>query len=131
MKKTFTEQELKQRLTPEEFRVTQQSGTEYPGTGKYNKFYKDGKYRCVVCGEELFTSEMKFPTSCGWPAFKAHVGESIEMLEDNSHGMRRVETRCIKCGAHLGHVFEDGPFGIRYCINSASLSFEDPSGKKE
>ena len=128
MKKTFTEQELKARLTDEQFRVTQKAATEYPGTGKYNKFSKDGQYQCVVCGELLFTSDQKFSTTCGWPAFNAHVGDSVEMKTDISHGMKRVETICKHCGAHLGHVFEDGPYGIRYCINSASLQFKDEAG---
>merc|ERR1712086_162348 len=126
---TFTKEELKSRLTKQQYDCTQNSGTEYGGTGEYNKFFKDGEYNCVVCGFNLFPSGTKYDSGSGWPAFsKAHPGALVE-IRDNSHGMVRVEVRCKKCGAHLGHSFEDGPkeTGIRYCINSACLKFD---GKK-
>jgi peptide-methionine (R)-S-oxide reductase len=119
--------DLRERLTPEQFHVTQEKGTERAFTGKYWNHHENGMYRCVVCGEELFTSDSKFDSGCGWPSFyesssKTNVSTNI----DSTHGMVRDEITCSKCGAHLGHVFPDGPkpTGLRYCVNSASLDFD-------
>merc|ERR1711879_734780 len=125
-KSKFTEAELRAKLTPEQYEVTQNHGTERPFTGKYDNFYKAGHYNCVVCSEKLFESEKKFNAGCGWPAFWGGQKHMIEEIVDTSFGMRRVEVRCKNCGAHLGHVFNDGPKdkgGMRYCINAASMDF--------
>lgn len=119
--------ELKQRLTPEEYAVTQESATETPFTGQYWDEHADGTYTCKVCGQVLFDAEHKFESGSGWPSFDRAVPGSIEMREDTSGGMVRTEVVCSHCGAHLGHMFEDGPketTGQRFCINSASLDLQ-------
>jgi peptide-methionine (R)-S-oxide reductase len=122
-----TEAEWRELLSPEQFHVMREKGTEPPFSGKLNKMYDDGIYRCAACNAELFTSDKKFDSGSGWPSFWLPVlADAITAHEDVTHGMRRVEVTCTNCGAHLGHVFPDGPkpTGMRYCINSASLDFE-------
>jgi len=117
----------KERLTPEQYQVCIRKGTELPFTGKYWDCKEDGLYRCVCCGNELFDSETKFESGTGWPSFWAPAKmQSLKFVLDKSHGMRRIEVQCNNCGAHLGHVFNDGPrpTGERYCINSASLELQ-------
>lgn len=123
------EGEWKGLLSPEEYRVLRQAGTEAPFSGEYVDTEDEGVYRCRACGNPLFRSESKYHSGCGWPSFTEPISPTaVEEHVDTSHGMRRTETRCGRCGSHLGHVFTDGPGpnGLRYCMNSVSLDFQRP-----
>jgi peptide-methionine (R)-S-oxide reductase len=120
--------EWKMELSPEQYQVLRQCGTELPGTGKYDNFYKDGLYKCAACGQVLFESGTKYHSGSGWPSFYDVItGGNVTLIEDTTLGMMRTEVRCSRCGGHLGHVFNDGPAPthLRYCINSAALKFEE------
>jgi peptide-methionine (R)-S-oxide reductase len=122
------EGQWRRELTPEQYRVLREKGTEAPFSGEYDEFFEPGKYRCAGCGTELFASDAKYDSGCGWPAFFAPAGEdAVEEETDLSHWMIRTEVLCASCGGHLGHVFPDGPnpTGLRYCINSAALTFDE------
>jgi peptide-methionine (R)-S-oxide reductase len=125
--KIMTEEEWKKKLTSEQFHVLREKGTERPHTGKYNLHFEKGIFTCAGCGEELFQSDQKFESHCGWPSFDGEIGtgNKIKKIKDLSFGMNRTEIVCANCGGHLGHIFDDGPTktGLRYCVNSLSIDF--------
>lgn len=121
-----SEEEWKQELGLEKYRILRQKGTEFPHSGKYNLHFDQGTYVCGACGEPLFESNSKFESGCGWPSFDESIPAKVEYIKDTSHGMIRTEILCANCGSHLGHVFYDGPTetGTRYCVNSLSVDFK-------
>ncbi len=121
-----SDEDWKSELSDEEYRILRQKGTEYPFTGKFNDHYQEGTYLCKGCDEPLYTSESKFDSHCGWPSYDKAIEGSLKEVPDHSSGMIRTEIVCANCGGHQGHVFNDGPTstGLRYCVNSASISFK-------
>ena len=126
--KAMPDSQWREKLSPEQYHILREKGTERAFTGKYDKFYEEGEYYCAGCGTKLFESDAKYNSGCGWPAFtRPSEGDAVAEHRDTSYGMVRTEVTCAKCDGHLGHVFPDGPReqgGLRYCINSAALAFE-------
>lgn len=135
MAKQYTDEELKKRLTPEQYHILREKGTEQPFTGRFLNHHENGMYTCAVCGAELFDSDTKFESGSGWPSFyDVAKSDAVNLVEDRSSGMQRVEVQCANCGSHLGHVFNDAPdqpTGMRFCINSAALGFDPKSKAKK
>jgi len=131
-KEKRTEKEWQETLTPEQYRILREKGTEMAFTGKYDKYFEKGTYTCAGCSTPLFESETKYDSGCGWPAFYQSLPETIDETPDHSFGRVRTEITCSKCDGHLGHVFTDGPkpTGLRYCVNSVSLDFISPDNKE-
>jgi len=130
----LSEKEWRAKLTPQQYFILREKGTERAFSGEFVMTKEKGTYKCAGCGEPLFTDEMKFESHCGWPSFDREVeGGKIVQTVDNSHGMQRIEITCAKCGGHLGHIFDDGPTktGQRYCVNSLSLTFEPKKASKK
>jgi peptide-methionine (R)-S-oxide reductase len=121
-----TDDEWREKLTPEQYRVLREHGTERPGSSPLDREKRTGRFRCAGCGAELFSSSSKFDSGTGWPSFSQPVAGAVGTTEDRRHGMTRTEVHCARCGGHLGHVFPDGPAptGLRYCMNGAALGFE-------
>ena len=121
-----TEEQWKQELGADRYKILREKGTEFPHSGKYNLHFDAGTYVCGACGEALFESDSKFNSSCGWPSFDESIPGKVEYVKDTTHGMMRTEILCATCGSHLGHVFDDGPTetGTRYCVNSLSVDFK-------
>ena len=122
-----TEEEWREILDDDQYRILRKKGTEMPHTGKYNLHFENGTYHCAACNQKLFKSNSKFDAHCGWPSFDKAIKGTVDYVLDKTHGMIRTEIVCSNCGGHLGHVFNDGPTetGTRYCVNSASINFED------
>lgn len=123
----MNEEELKEKLTEQEYHILREKGTERAFTGEYDEFFEDGMYKCKACGAQLFDSTKKYNSGCGWPAFDEAIDGAVTYTPDNSLGMKRTEVTCTACGSHLGHVFDDGPketTGKRFCINSLALNFD-------
>lgn len=121
----MTEEEWKKKLTPEQFHILRQKGTEMAFSGQYNDFNSPGIFHCAACNNPIFDSSHKFSSCCGWPSFDQAIPEHVKFIPDNSHGMQRMEVVCAQCGSHLGHIFTDGPSttGERFCINSLAMNF--------
>ncbi len=121
-----SEQEWRELLGSEKYRVLREKGTDMPHSGKYNLHFDNGTYNCGACEMPLFESDSKFKSSCGWPSFDESIPGKIEFIKDSTHGMMRTEILCANCGSHIGHVFDDGPTesGQRYCVNSSSIEFD-------
>ena len=128
-----SEKEWKEILSPEEFRILRNKGTEYPNTGKYNLHFENGVYNCKGCNTPLFNSDQKFESDCGWPSFDKAIKGAITYVDDFSHNMIRTEIICTNCDGHLGHIFDDGPTetGKRYCVNSISINFDKKNNQKD
>lgn len=124
--KDKSEEYWRKKLTPEQYHILREKGTEAPGSGRFYRNFQTGMYMCAACGQELFSSDTKFDSDCGWASFDKSLTGNVELREDNSFGMQRIEVRCNNCGSHLGHVFDDGPTatGKRFCINSLALDFK-------
>ncbi|MDT0685810.1 peptide-methionine (R)-S-oxide reductase MsrB [Autumnicola psychrophila] len=120
-----SEEQWREQLSDEQYRVLREKGTEAPHTGKYNLHFEEGEYKCAACNTKLFESDAKFESGCGWPSFDEAIEGKVEYIQDKTFGMIRTEILCANCGSHLGHVFDDGPTdtGQRYCVNSASIEF--------